>query len=107
MLDEVEDEIHSCGAILTHGPPHSPHLNLIEKHFGKREACLKKNETRMSTDWCSVHMEVTAQNVSATQAFQVQIKSSHAMIIRNFYDQVCAIIMIVCVCYSIVMHLLM
>ena len=57
MPEEVEDAIRSCGAILMCGPPYSPHLNPIEPYFGKYKAYLKKNETRMASDWYSVHME--------------------------------------------------
>ena len=57
MGDEVEDAIRSVGAILIYGPPYSPHLNPIEPFFCKYKAHLKRNESRMFSDWYSVHME--------------------------------------------------
>ena len=57
MSEEVEDAISSCGAISIHGPPYSPHINPIEKYFGKYKAYLKCNNTRVESDWYSVHTE--------------------------------------------------
>ena len=57
MSEEVEDAISSCGAILIYGPPYSPHINPIEKYFGKYMAYLKRNNTRVESDWYSVHTE--------------------------------------------------
>ena len=57
MGDEVEDTIRSVGAILIYGPPYSPHLNPIEPFFCKYKAHLERNESRVFSDWYSVHME--------------------------------------------------
>ena len=57
MSEEVKDVISSFGAILIYGPPYSPNINPIEKYFGKYKAYLKRNNTRVESDWYSVHTE--------------------------------------------------
>ena len=42
---------------MIYSAPYSPHLNPIEPFFGQYKKYLKKNDTRMVTDWHSVHME--------------------------------------------------
>lgn len=57
MLEEVENAISSCGAILIYGHPYSPHVNPIEPYFGIYKAYLKRNNTQMELDWYSLHTE--------------------------------------------------
>ena len=57
MSDEIEAAIAETGAVLIYGAPFSPHLNPIEFYFSQYKAYLKRNDTRMLSDWYAVHTD--------------------------------------------------
>ena len=58
MADEVEEAFQDVGTILIYEPPYSPNLDPIKPFFGKYKGHLKRNGTRMLSDWYSVHLHV-------------------------------------------------